>query len=314
MTEFLFTTERPLPIRPVDDPLFVSCSIIRIVMSVFIIVGNGCVLVSFKLYPELRTSTGWLIAGLSMADLIGSGNSTLMAILPHYRNSDTWILLCHIKMALQNPFVIGNIGFSMIIAIERFITLQYPLIYMTIITTERIAYCTIGMWVYISTLSILIPILIKDHLPTIEQTDCLIANSFTPLAQYIVMAHVYVFLCVVFIFYILIARIAWKKRHAPAAESSSKAQWKITKMMAIVFMVYGLFYIPIIITERLTRMYPYSQVNYDLYFIFTVAYTCNSWINPILYAIKDKSYQRGFRKMLPDFLSRRCNTKIDTFE
>ena len=299
-------------LRSVNDPLFLTIFAIRFVWIVLVVLFNGLILIAFKRYPEIRSCTGYLVSGLAVADLFGCGTHIMMPILPYVRNSQSWIYICHAKMVTQNFYIIGNIVFSMVIAMEKLITLSYPLYYMKILTTERICRLTIVCWIYIIIVSFIVMALNNEHLHKVEQTECLIHNTFTVLAQYVTLGHLYICLAVVFICYSAIGKIAWNKRYSPTNMTMlvSKAQWKITKTMTLVFLIYGIFYIPALITDRLQKAFPTKQIYGDLYFVTTVSFTANSWINPILFISKTKDYKYAVFKILPERFSRTCRSKI----
>ena len=307
-------TGRSSFLRSVNNPLFLSIFAIRFVWIVLVLVFNGLILTAFKIYPEIRSSTGYLVCGLAVADIFGCGTHIMMPILPYIRNSQGWIYICHAKMVAQNNYLIGNIMFSMVIAMERLITLRYPLYYINILTPERMFRFTMSCWVYIVIVSILLLGLNNKHLHQVEQTECLVHNSFSFVVQCVLLVHVYFCLIIVFICYIAIGKIAWNNRYHPSnkTEIVPNAQWRITKTMAIVFLIYGIFYVPALVTDRLQKTFPDKKIYNDLYFLATVTFTANSWINPILFILKTKEYRQAAKKIIPccSIRSRRRQSKI----
>ena len=309
----LAVTGAPIAIIDTYEATFIIVFIIRHIQFVLILVGNGIVLLAFKLYPDLRNATGWLISGLALSDLVGGFVPPLMVVLSFNRNSSTWINLCHIKLVLMVAYVLGNVIFTAIIALERLITLSYPLTYQNMITSYRAALAVAIVWGYISVFSLSLPFLNHDHLQTVEQVDCLTWNCFTTQVQLTFLTQVYVCTALIFIVYGLIGRIAWMKgKSAMVSTGASTVQWKITKMMGTVALIYGAFYVPLMIVDRVMRIYPHIKWITETYFYFSAMFMINSWINPILYVSKNPQIKTAIRKMLPTCIAKRVLPKIES--
>ena len=291
----------PIAIIGTHEATFIIVFIIRHIQFLLILVGNGIVLLAFKLYPDLRNATGWLISGLALSDLVGGFLPPLMVVLSFKRNSSTWINLCHIKLVLMVAYVLGNVIFTAIIALERLITLSYPLTYQNMITSYRAAMAVAIVWGYIAVFSLALPFLNHGHLQTVEKVDCLTWNCFTPQVQLTFLTQIYVCTALIFVVYGLIGRIAWiKGKSTMASTGASTVQWKITKMMGTVALIYGVFYIPLMIVVRVMRIYPHIKWITETYFCFSAMFMINSWINPILYVSKNPLIKTAIRKTLPN--------------
>ena len=107
--------------------------------------------------------------------------------------------------------------------------------------------------------------------------------------------------------YGLIGRLAWKAKQfirTQPMSNETQAQWKITKMMGQVILLYGMCYIPMFIMDRMLLADP-SNINYVRYHhVVSVVFNLTTCVNPILYGWKDASFRRAYFKILP-----RCITK-----
>ena len=211
---------------------------LRFVESLLIIIVNGLVLLSFKRFPHIRCSTTCLICGLSSADLLGSFLSLLMVLVSLCRGTITWVYIAHVKLLAMLCFTLGNLVYSALIALERLITLTYPLRYMTFITTERTAVVTIGIGVYLVILSIALTLYNHSNLTKIPQIPYHETIISEPTTYIIASAHFYLFITIIILCYIMIGRLAYQKRVGDRRRLISKSQWKITKMMATVLLIF----------------------------------------------------------------------------
>ena len=310
------STNRPIAIIETHEATFIIVFMARHIQAILTVIGNGMVLLAFKLYPDLRNATGWLICGLALSDLIGSILSPIMVTLSFKRNSAAWVYLCHFKLVAMVAYVLGNIIFTAIIACERFITLSYPLTYQNIITSNRASAVVSIVWTYIAMYTLAVPFQIHEHLKTVEQVDCLTWSCFTAQVQLTFLVQVYICTILTFIVYGLIVRIAWKKAHQgsttrEAEHVIARAQWKITKMMGTVALVYGAFYVPVMIVDRVMRMYPHAKWITEMYFYFSATFIVNSWVNPILYVSKNPQFKSAVKKMLPVCIAKRLLSKVE---
>ena len=312
-TPRLAITDAPIAIIGTGEATFIIVFIIRHIQTVLILVGNSVVLLAFKLYPDLRNATGWLISGLALSDLVGGLLSPLMVVLSFTRNSTAWIYLCHIKLVIMVAYALGNVIFTAIIAFERLITLSYPLTYQNMITPYRTALTVTVIWVYIAVFSLALPFLNHAHLQTVEQVDCLTWSCFIPQVQLFFLCQLYVCIIMVFVIYGLIGRIAWVTgKSGMISTEAVTVQWKITKMMGTVALIYGGFYIPLMIVDRVMRIYPHIKWITEAYFYFSATFIINSWINPILYVSKNPSFKTAVRKMLPTCIAKRVLPKVES--
>ena len=279
--------------------VFMVTMVIRDVEVILSVLGNGLVLVAFYRCSYLRIPTGYLITSLSFCDMIGATLAPLVQVMAYHRGTTLWYILCHHKLFLLIIFVYGNNAFALLIALERFITLAYP---KTILTTRRIVSAIFGVFVLLIVYATVVQF--TSNISKLDHTECMASDAFpTELYNFGAYLLYFVLLCIGLI-YLQIGRIAWK-RSCDTDEtgiSSQKAQWKITKMITAVLVLYVLSYIPVIITLRLihndltNRMFPLC------YYIASVIAFCSTWINPLLYGYLDSHYRRAFFKILPTYV------------
>ena len=286
---------------PVTDIAFIITFVLRHLEVIISFLGNGLVLVSFSRCNYLRIPTCYLICCLSVSDLIGATLSPVIHMMAYVRGTEHWINLCHYKLVLMMMFALGNVLFSFLIALERLITLSFPLSYMTILTSQRSSMCIVIAWLYLVIYTVSLPITNHHHIITMRNTECLAATALTEQSHNIGTIQLYIFSFGIIIVYALIGRIAWQKSGSPNKylNETQKAQWKITKMMGSIVLLYGICYLPLFLTDRMMKS-DLTNINYArYYYMSTVVYFISTWINPFLYGSKSVYFRRAFCKILP---------------
>ena len=89
--------------------------------------------------------------------------------------------------------------------------------------------------------------------------------------------------------------------HMPMAmqqEQRRKASIRIASMMAMVFGVFISLYCPFIIAV-LVKSPTSPPWFHDFYYVTVVIYDANFWINPFIYAWRDKRFKNAFKTILP---------------
>ena len=288
----------------VTDLGFIITMMLRHIEVFISIVGNGLVLTAVWKCSYLHMPTCYLISCLSICDIIGATLSPLIHFMAYHRGTQLWVDLCHFKLVLMIMFALGNLLFSFMIALERLITLMYPLTYMTIVSKRHVSACVLGAFMYLIGYTISLPITSHNHISTMRNTECLAASAMPKMVHNVCTIQLYFFTVGIILIYLLIGRIAWKKTRCPneMMNNTSQTQWKITKMMASVILLYIACYMPLFLTDRMMKSNPSNMTYARYYYMSTVVYYISSWVNPLLYGYKSIYFRRAFCKTLPRFV------------
>ena len=316
-TKHIFSgTTAPGTPPSIDSSLYVILlTCILLLESCVAFAGNTLVLVAFKRYPHIRMSTTWLICGLSVADLFGSLTTPSLVLLRLCRGTILWAYGLHLRLVILILFIIGNVAFSALIALERLLILSFPLSYMTFITTSGTAACVAVTWIYlISTsagISYISQSILLMHPQTILGEIIVVPHN---LAQTIIITHFYFLLAFTILSYLLIARIALKKLLDDRQQQTFGSEWKITKMVGTVGLVFILCYLPTVALNTMLRrgMYDLGQL-LPYYMMANCIYHISAMINPYMYATKSSYFRTAFRKLLPIWFGKHTmlNNNVD---
>ena len=77
-----------------------------------------------------------------------------------------------------------------------------------------------------------------------------------------------------------------------------KSNIRIAKMMAMVFGVFFLLYLPVLVTSPLVNLAFPSWFN-EMYYSALIIYQLNFWINPFIYAWRDERFKKALKALLP---------------
>ena len=289
--------------------------IINVIESIIGVFANSMVLIAFKCYPHIRQSTTCRICGLSIADIIGAFTVPLLEVLRWCRGTNVWIYIAHVRFVLVVLFTIGNVVFSALIALERLLTLSFPLSYMTFITTERAAACVVATWVYLIVTVTILSVISHSFFASLRQILLSEVLLLPPNLPYTFMiTHFYILLAVTVLSYLLIARIAIQKLRKERHYRVFGSQWKITKMVVTVGIIFFICYMPSVVINYLLRLKSYATDRLAVYYVMALAIYCISAVtNPFLYAAKTTYFRIAFRKLLPTWFVRHAmpNNDVD---
>ena len=133
---------------PHDGYFDVSYDSCLIVLSFLIIAINILVLVLFVRRRPLRTKTNLLLVSLSVSDLmmglLGIPMNTACNALVGYQSFSG---LCITAAAVYRFIAVSTIFHILIITGERYVSVIYPFIYMSIVTKKRIVILITSIWV-----------------------------------------------------------------------------------------------------------------------------------------------------------------------
>ena len=190
-TPVSFTSETPSMHFTSSDIWFIITISLRYLEITVTIAGNVLVLIAISRFTYLQTPVYWFICGLSLSDLLGIFLAPIIHFVLAYSNTMAARYVCHAKIMLMVLFGLGNLLFSLLIALERLITLSYPLIYKTIITDGRVINVFIFSWIYLLLSTAMLPISSHHGIMTLESLECNPALVMPTLSSSIIEAQIY---------------------------------------------------------------------------------------------------------------------------
>ena len=154
---------------------------------------------------------------------------------------------------------------------------------------------------------------------------CMFALVFPPWTVHVVVAHVYVVLVAVVILYVLILRQALGHQRRIAAQhnaghtddnqlqaTSIRDGIEVMKHFALIIGVFVFTMLPFFILTQVIvhdpAKYLANNVVSNIYTVSQFALITNNFINPVIYALKFKSYRSAFRTLI------RCSSPAEWYK
>ncbi|XP_064600956.1 adenosine receptor A1-like [Liolophura sinensis] len=285
----------------------------EVLLIILVAFGNILVLVAVWRFRELQTSTNIFVVNLAIADL-----SVALFILPLH-------ITIFIIPALKSVFVIcmlrycgiflstGSSGLILLlISIDRFIAIEKPYSYPTIMTTRVSKFLCAAAWTFVLGYASLPLLGWNDWTPCVRCTFSIVLPS----------TYVTFIMCYVFIDVIIIGAINAKIFHTAnkvsrqisgqAAsvsgernDSKYKTMFlknkKAAKGLLLVFGVFSICVLPFTIFTlwEIHALDSDSREKYDIVRIFTTFMgIANSAMNPVIYHRRMPQFRIAFRKLL----------------
>ncbi len=313
------------------DLVYYVVKCFQAVLSVF---GNGLTMVAILKYDFLKSATNVFIFSLALNDFQtglltplsvvvnyagravnvseGFNRSEWTATLeePHLGEPNTlgsphvdlssfemWSKLCLAKEITGSLQSIGSIVGIFLISVDRFIFIEKPLRYHTLMNVRK----AIGICVFMWTLSFVVgPVLLPFHLHLRPEEPC-DTSTWSSVYFYGIATPFFTILTVTNVaLYARIAFVAFKRASVAPAVAPLSADYKklrrdnkITKMLCIVLGLYFVLYLPSILFgsfdnhDSLAVLVVLKYVSFLLWF----SAMC---VNPFIYVWKSKEFRKAF--------------------
>ena len=191
-TPQFFSSESPVFLLTSSDIWFIISISVRYLEITLTFAGNLLVLIAISRFTYLRAHVYWFICGLSLSDLVSISLTPFIHFQLHYVNTMAARYVCHAQLMLMFLFGLGNLLFSLLIALERLITLSYPLSHSTIITDSRVTKVFIFSWIYLFLFTAVLPITSHHRIMTLESLVCQASFVMPTLTHSVLTAQVYI--------------------------------------------------------------------------------------------------------------------------
>ena len=267
-----------------------TVEILNYFIFLVIVIGNSLTIASIVRFRRLRTNTNILICSLSIADLY-VGILTFV----YHLSFTTNLVTEHMFVVIYSLLNIGyqsSVFHLAAISVERFVGVNKPLRYHSIITLGRIKMFIVGSWAVAASFGLLcIVILIQYGFDLYIYID-LICISFYFTAGFVIGVSYLAILPSV------IRQAKAVREQSPAEETHMRREIKASVTLGIVMLAYIICWIPNFIITVCMYTSSVTPLVYTLWLFSLLFCTTNSALNCFLYAWRSRDFRRAYLTLL----------------
>ena len=273
-------------------------------LSTFGLSGN--ILVCFTIWKAtfLHTITNYLIVNLAITDSLVCIFSVLQLLLTRLTYPSSEIekhIFCHL-ISSEIFMWLSTTGSSfalILVSLERFIGIVYPLHYRLLITTKRVRVALICQWIVA---------LISEGYPAVfdvydrNENNCVFKSAVGFFAVQNIISYVFPVVTLIYLyckmFSSLKTTLTPNGRNNPEARrrENQKARYNVLFNLFIVTILFVALWTPCQVMILLRNHADKTLNNDDIFVIAVYILTlCNSVVNPIVYCFRYKQFQRALR-------------------
>lgn len=270
----------------------------RLLQGILAFTFNLITIISVTKFPKISPSD-ILITNLAVTDLLhGFAHMIFYPIKILYTvwPVSKYTCLCYIG------FVLTTIGVQfntlIFLSIERYCNLKAQIGQGRAWNKQITYFLVISSWL----LFIAIVIAASITSPATQGDICMRQHYYLPGFTYPAMPQLIITLIVISIFYVKIAGIALKSNrnilpHDSTRRKQLKTQLRITKMIGMVVGFFFIFYFPVFLVG-LTTITGFAQYPDGVFLALGIFHNVNFWLNPIIYAWRDKKFRKAIKTLL----------------
>ncbi|XP_026158784.1 trace amine-associated receptor 13c-like [Mastacembelus armatus] len=274
-------------------------------ISVLTVALNLLVIISISHFRQLQTPTNMLLLSLAMSDLLVG---LLVMPVESVRFIETcWLLgslMCALSYIIGFTITSASVGNMVLISIDRYVAICYPLQYPTKVTRSRVEVSVSLCWACSLLYNGLI---LKDHLRQPDRYnscygECLVVINYVPGAVDLVFTFIgpcsVIVVLYMRVFIVAVSQARVMQSHITALAGSSgtvtakKSEKKAARTLGIVILVFLMgfcpYYYPSLAGQDTSNdASSWAFVSWLLYF--------NSCLNPLIYAFFYPWFRKAIR-------------------
>ncbi|KAM9495264.1 trace amine-associated receptor 13c-like [Clarias gariepinus] len=283
------------PERSVSSAVYILLYVCSAAVVVLTVCGNLLVIISVFYFKQLHTPTNLLVLSLAVSDLLAG--IFVMPPMLIWTIESCWIFgifFCTIYWLISFTFTISTFTVAQI-AVDRYLFLSKPFLYMNIVSLKITRVVIILNWCVVVGYSIAVPYFNGNFSGSVMcPGECFL--YLNEVWSVIDLVYSFIFpLSVIIIFYTLVFVIA--KKHATAIRElnnhtrpktqkitshSMKSERKAAKVLGILVFVFIMCLLPYFIYSLLGNVIELQRETFQKLLILV---SLNSTINPVIYAL-----------------------------
>ncbi|XP_026231444.1 trace amine-associated receptor 8a-like, partial [Anabas testudineus] len=307
------------PKRPHSHSVLIA--IVLSFISLLTVTLNLLVIISISHFRQLHTPTNFLLLSLAVSDFVVGLNMSFQVMLI----DGCWLLsdhMCTLYFVLEYIGTCSSIGIMVLISIDRYVAICYPLHYSTKVTAKRVQVCVSLCWIaalfYVS-------IVMKDYLKQPGRYkscvgECVMANDiihqFTDFTVFYLIPITIILVLYMRVFVVAVSQARAMRSHIASVShqrsvsvTAKKSELKAAGTLGVVIVVFIICLSPyfcVTITGQDT------VVNASSASVVLCLYDSNSCLNPMVYAFFYPWFRKSIRLIVTLKILKpgSCETKV----
>ncbi|XP_075872235.1 trace amine-associated receptor 13c-like [Nelusetta ayraudi] len=302
-------------IRPHSETIFFYILLSSI--SVLTVVLNLLVIISISHFKQLHTPTNLLLLSLAVSDLL-VGLLVMPTETLRFVES-CWILgdlMCALSYIVSFTLTSASVGNMVLISIDRYVAICYPLQYPGTITRSRVQFCVCLCWACSFLYN---GLFLKDHLGHPEKYyscfgECIL--KFNHVSGTVDLVFMFVGPCSAIlvlytrVFFVAVSQARALRSHitvipvGSVSVTAKRSEKKAARTLGIVILVFLMSFCPYYYPSLAGQDISISASSWD---ILTWMLYFNSCLNPIIYAFFYPWFRRAIKLIVTWRINRQAN-------
>ena len=275
---------------------------VYVLISVPTILGNGLILLSIIRYKCLRTNMHILIGNLALSDLIFGIILIPVDLIGDIVGLNHIKVYCISKLALFVLSLGGSCYSLLLISVERFFAIAFPLTRRNWLTKCKVVWLIVYGWIHVS-LTGFLPLFGWNQYDD-NQTHCDSDHIYTRGYQQFISIQFIVVLTANIVLYAIVMRIAMKTAKCRRIMDSvtihnrSERDFQKLKMMAIVLGLFIVCWSPYTVIVTILLLYHYNSTLRFARKCSLILGIINSALNWMVYGFRNKDFKTAFKEII----------------
>ena len=280
------------------------------VVSIVALIGNILVVATVVKTPSLRTSTNYYIVNMAFSDLLGPLFNWLLYVSEGMLTPTVFISgtlassVCKLGMYLRAVSQIVSILSLVLIALDRFVAIVFPLKAMTIMNVKIRVIFLLLSWL-IPFFFVLPYALFAKIIKEGDQTFCRFMMRDEALTIFngvgIVLSYAFPLIAIIALYSVIIRSLKKTPNLLKGKEDAKRRQQNLRIVKILISIVFAFFicWTPLTVYSLLKKLYPSlfteDKCFYILGFTFYVFPSLSTAVNPIILFVLSTNYNRALK-------------------
>ena len=308
-----------------EDFYLVFLPIVFGILSILVIGGNTFCLIVLKQARYLKTSTRLFLTSLTCADLL----TGLLVSFPSFVHTflistiyqETTSIICGITRIISVTCGMASLMSLFFINIDRYLAVEFPLHSETIVTVKRARIAVVCLWVQVAIVTATCCFILMNNLGDgCKDNLCQRFFMFDLLGPIVMTLNMFIFAVLPYLvtitIYVRILLIVCrhkaleKKLFVTGATSTSGTHRrcgtdrKALNIFLLVTVVSSLTWLPFTFFSYYAYFVGQTWNDVLITILVMTFYMNNSWVNILIYTVRDRSFRNDARKLLRGWCKR----------